>query len=165
LPRICLDLNVWCAAFIARRLGRRDTACIALTEAVRSGRSLRGPVALVVSWGMLERLRVVLARDLGFSDHDAARLAELIASYAKEGPSLTLGGVGVIPIRDTEDRHVLETAWAGGADILVTANLGDFAQEGDELIEARRIYRLSRGGRTMILTHPFEAAGWLRDEI
>jgi hypothetical protein len=48
-------------------------------------------VALVVSWGMLERLRIVLVRDLGFTDRDAGRLAELIASYAHEGPSLTLG--------------------------------------------------------------------------
>ena len=98
------------------------------------------------------------------SQHDAEGLTELIASYAKEGPSLTLGGgVGVIPIHDAEDRHVLETAWAGGADILVTANLGDFVQDADELIQAGRIYRLSRGGRPMILdlTH-IRYAGWLQ---
>ena len=122
-------------------------------------------MALVVSWGMLDRLRVVLARALGFSALDAARLPELIASYAREGPSLTLGGVGVIPIHDAEDQHVLETAWSGGADILVTANLEDFVQDGDELVQAGRTYRLSHSGRTMILAHPLEAASWLRDGI
>jgi hypothetical protein len=114
---------------------------------------------------MLERLRTVLVRDLGFSDRDAARLAELVASYAKEGPSLTLGGVGVIPIHDTEDRHVLETAWAGGADVLVTANLDDFIEDTDETVRAGRSFRLKQAGRTMIIAHPFEAAGWLRDGI
>jgi hypothetical protein len=56
LPKVCLDLNVWCGAFIARRLGREGTATIALTDAVRLGQSPRGPIALVISWGMLERL-------------------------------------------------------------------------------------------------------------
>jgi predicted nucleic acid-binding protein len=163
LPRICLDFNVWCDAFIARHLGRQDTATMALVEAVRSGRSSRGPVSLVVSWGMLERLWTVLVRDLGFSQRDAARLAELVASYAKDGPSLTVGGVGVIPIHDTEDLHVLETAWAGKADILATANLDDFIQADDELVMEGRVWRLTRGGETMILAHPFEAASWLRE--
>jgi predicted nucleic acid-binding protein len=163
--RICLDLNVWCAAFIARRLGRRDTAAMALVDGVRRGHSPRGPLSLVVSWGMLERLRAVLARDLGFSEADAARLVELVASYAREGPSLTLGGVGVIPIHDTEDRHVLETAWAGGADILVTANLQDFVQSDGEVILESRVLRLVSAGRSMILAHPFETAQWLRNGI
>ena len=162
MPRVCLDLNVWCGAFIARRLGRTDTSAIALVEAVRSGRSARGPVALVVSWGMLARLRRVLVRDLGFTDRDAARLADLIASYARDGPSLTLGGVGVIPIHDVEDQHVLETAWAGGSDLMVTANLADFIQGGDETLIEDRLYRLERGGKTVLLAHPFAAIGWLR---
>jgi hypothetical protein len=63
------------------------------------------------SWGMLERLRTILVRDLEFPGCDSARLAELMAGYPKEDPSLTLGGVGVIRIHDVEDRHVLETAW------------------------------------------------------
>ena len=161
--KICLDLNVWCGAFISRRLGRDDTATMALVETVRSGQSARGPVALVVSWGMLERLRKVLVHDLGFADDDAARLTELIASYAKEGPSLTLGGVGIIPIHDVEDRHVLETAWAGEADILVTANLADFVRAEDHTLLEGRLYQLRRGGKSMILAHPFEAVRWLRE--
>ena len=162
--KICLDLNVWCGAFISRRLGRDDTATIALVEAIRSGQSPRGPVTLNISWGMLERLRTVLVRDLRFANRDAARLAELIASYAKEGPSLTLGGLGVIPIHDVEDRHVLETAWAGVADILVTANLADFIQDDDHAVVEGRVYQLERGGKSMILAHPFDAIRWLREE-
>ena len=111
---------------------------------------------------MLERLRIVLARDLGFSERDAGRLVQLIASYAKDGPSLTLGGVGVIPIHDLEDRHVLETAWAAQADILVTANLSDFVQHDDQTVGKRSLYRLNRGGHSMIVAHPFDAIHWLR---
>jgi hypothetical protein len=114
---------------------------------------------------MLERLRTVLARDLEFSEGDAARLTELIAGYAKEGPSLTLGGVGVIPIHDGEDRHVLETAWAGRADILVTANLADFALGEAQTVIEGLMYRLPRGGRSMILSHPFESLRWLREGV
>lgn len=162
--KVCLDLNVWCGAFIAHRLGREDTATIALTDAVRGGKSPRGPIALVISWGMLERLRTVLTRDLGFMDADAIRLTELIASYAKDGPSLTLGGVGVIPIHDLEDQHVIETAWAGQADILVTANLADFSETADQAAQGRRMFELDRGGRALIVAHPFEAIRWLREE-
>ena len=160
--RLCLDLNVWCGAFIARRLGRSDTATIALAELVRLGQSPRGPLSLVVSWGMLERLSAVLVRDLGFATADAARLAELIASYAKDGPSLTLGGLGVIPVHDVEDRHVLETAWAGRADVFATANLRDFLGEESGIVRAGRVYRLRRGDRTMVMAHPFDVLHWLR---
>ncbi len=160
--RVCLDLNVWCGAFLSRQLGRDDTATLALVEAVRTGRSPRGPVALIVSWGMLDRLAQVLARDLGYTRPDADRLVTLIASYAEDGPSLALGGVGVMPIPDAEDRHVLETAWAGEADILVTANLADFIQHDDETVIDGRLYRSRRAGKTMILAHPFEAIAWLR---
>ena len=163
MTRICLDLNVWCAAYLADRAGRQDTASQTLVEAARSGQAAGELLQLVVSWGMLERLKPVLVDHLQFDPSEASALADAIAGYAHMGPSLTLGGVGVIPIQDTDDRHVLETAWAGRADILVTANLGDFVQEDDEIVLEGRIYRLSRAGETMILAHPFEAARWLRD--
>jgi hypothetical protein len=93
---------------------------------------------------------------------DAERLADLIAAYAREGPSLTLGGVGVIPIHDHEDRHVLETAWAGQADVLATANLRDFVRADSDVMLDGRAYRLTRGVRTLTVAHPFEVAQWLR---
>ena len=111
---------------------------------------------------MIERLQSVLIRDLNFSESDANLLASLVTRYARQGPSLTLGGVGVIPTLDVEDRHVLETAWAGGADVLVTANLTDFVRPTDEPIVEGRLYQSWRGGVPMMLAHPFEAARWLR---
>lgn len=164
MPRLCLDLNVWCGAFIGLRLGRTDTAAQRLTDAARTGGSPQGPVTLIVSHGMLERLTDVLATQLHFPPEEAARLCELIASYAREGPSLTLGGVGVLPIHDTEDRHVLETAWAGQADVLVTQNLADFLEPEAEALVPERIYGLRRGGTKLMLCHTFDAAAWLGGE-
>ena len=163
MSRLCLDLNVWCAAYLAARAGRRETASQSLVDAARYGQSQQGPLHLVVSWGMLDRLKLVLIDQLRFDPAEAGELIDAIASYARTGPSLTLGGVGVIPIRDAEDRHVLETAWAGGADVLVTANLVDFVSAGAEVILDGRLYRLKRGAAALILAHPFEAARWLRD--
>ncbi|MDB5499678.1 MAG: hypothetical protein JWP28_3709 [Phenylobacterium sp.] len=60
---------------------------------------------------------------------------------------------------------MLETAWAGSAEILVTAILEDFVHGQDETVYAGRAYRLRQGGHTLILTHPFEAARWLREGI
>jgi len=135
-------------------------------DAARSGQGPpREQVQLVVSWGMLERLRLVLVAQLRFNATEAAELVDAIASYALTGPSLTLGGVGVIPIHDGEDRHVLETAWAGEADALATANRGDFVQVGVEVILAGHLYRLRRGTASLILAHPFEAARWMREGI
>ena len=161
--RICLDLNVWCAAWLADRAGRRDTASQMLVEATRSGHSGQALLQLVVSWGMLERLRHVLVDQLLFERRDAGALTDAIAGYAHIGPSLTLGGVGVIPIHDLEDRHVLETAWAGRSDVLVTANLRDFVQDEDKVVLEDRIWRLTRGDADLIVMHPFEAARSLRD--
>jgi predicted nucleic acid-binding protein len=163
LTRICLDLNVWCAAFLANRVGRQGTACQTLVEVARSAQAGREPLQLVISWGMLERLKLVLVEQLQFDPAEATALADAIASYAHMGPSLTLGGVGVLPLQDGEDRHVLETAWAGNAEILVTANLEDFVHGRDEAVYAGRTYRLTQGARALILTHPFEAAHWLRE--
>jgi hypothetical protein len=112
---------------------------------------------------MLERLKSVLVQQLHFGMTEAGELVDAIANYAVAGPFLTLGGVGVIPIRDGEDRHVLETAWAGRADVLVTANLGDFISARAQVVRRDRLYRLSRGGGSILLAHPFEAARFLRE--
>lgn len=160
MTRLCLDLNIWCAAFLADRAGRRGTAAPSLVDAVRLGGR---EIQLIVSWGMLERLRLVLVEQLRFDPAMATDLVDAIAGYAQAGPSLTLGGAGVIPIHDVEDQHVLETAWAGRADFLVTANLGDFVGVGVEVIRYGRLYRLRRGMAGLILAHPFEAARWSRE--
>jgi predicted nucleic acid-binding protein len=163
LLRICLDLNIWLGALIADGLGRSGTATQSLVEAVRSGRCAQGPVALVVSWGMLNRLADVLA-EREIPRVTAIAWIETIAAYARQGPSLTLGGVGVLAVGDEEDRHVLETAFAGGADLLVTHNLEDFTRGDVDTLEAGRWYGARRGGKTLLIAHTYAAAAWLRGE-
>ncbi len=75
---------------------------------------------------MLDRLEKVLMRPpLNFSQEVATERAQLFAEYARLPGLLVVGG-GVVPIRDEEDRHVLESALAGGARYLATYNLKDF---------------------------------------
>jgi predicted nucleic acid-binding protein len=157
--RVCLDLNVWCAQLLAARAGREDTACQAIVRAVRRPDTQR-PLQLVISWGMLLRLEQVLTRKLEFPVADVAALIQLIAGYAAQGPALTLGGVGVIPIVDAEDRHVLETAWAGEADVLVSGDVSGLLTDAEVLIPDR-LAVLMRGGRRLYLVHPFAFAAWL----
>lgn len=159
--RVCLDLNIWCADLLARANGRDGTACQTLVDAVRGVGS--GPrLQLVISWGMLDRLGDVVQREFGYDPEDAERLKSLLADYAETGPGLALGGVGVIPIHDPEDRHVLETAWAGRADVLVTADFSGFAIPDAEVRVAGRTARLTRGDRRLWIVHPFDLSAWLR---
>jgi hypothetical protein len=60
---LCLNLNIWCAAFLADRKGSKGTASQTLVQIARSGRAGTMPVQLVISWGMLTRLRKVLEVD------------------------------------------------------------------------------------------------------
>ncbi len=160
---LCLDLNVWFGAILSERLGRTDTAAQVLTLAARSGVCERGSVSLVISWGILNRLRQVLA-GAGFARDDADRLIEILATIARDGPSLTLGGVGVLPLDDEEDRHVLETALAGRADMLVTHNLKDFIGRGVQTLVADRYYGVDIAGQKLLIVHTYDAAAWLRGE-
>ncbi len=66
-----------------------------------------------------------------------------------------MGGTGVIPIEDWDDRHVLETAVAGGATALVTANFRDFLVKDLRVIIPQRhgIYR--SGDRSFHLVHRY----------
>ena len=104
--RLCLDLNIWCAALLANIKGTQNSACQSIVDTVRYGRCYMGAVDLVISWGMLNRLEQVLLR-LAPLTNDASFYVDVIRSYAQLHPQLTLGGTGVIPIADTEDQHVL----------------------------------------------------------
>lgn len=165
--RICLDLNVFVASLLATERGRRDTAAQSLVESVRRGDSALGPIQLIISWGMLNRLGKVLERDLHVPHERMSLYLQAIAAYAALGPErldplLTLGGTGIIPMRDEEDRHVLETASAGGADLIVTSNLGDFAIREMEILEAGRVLAYQGRRGRVVIAHPFRAAEWLR---
>lgn len=161
--RLCLDLNIWLGAILSERLGRAGTAAGTLVEAVRSGASPRGPIALVVSWGMLNRLREVLVR-FEFGRTEADRLVQLVATIARDGPSLTLGGVGVLPMDDLEDRHVLETALAGRADLLVTHNLKDFLGKDVRVLSPGHWHGAATAEGKLLIAHTYDAAAWLRGE-
>lgn len=165
--RVCLDLNVWVADLLGARLGHTGTACQALVAAVRRGRSSLGPVQLVVSWGMLTRLREVLEDKLHVRREAADPYLAAIVGYARLGPAgdlpyVVLGGAGVMPLRDAEDAHVLDVALAAGADYLVTANFDDFVTYRTTILAPGRIAAVPDAGGRLLVAHPFDAAGWLR---
>lgn len=167
---LCLDLNVWCAAFLADRKGTTGTASQTLVDVARAGQSSGFPVQLVVSWGMLTRLRKVFELDWGVSRATVDTLTETIAGYARLGPHgmaphLTLGGTGLMPLRDEEDAHVVDTALAARAHLLVTANFDDFIGAKGQVLEAGKVAIIETATTRLVVAHPFRAAGWLREGL
>jgi len=163
--RVCLDLNIWCAAFLADKAGRSNTSAQRLVSAVRSGTSPLGSIQLIISWGMLNRLRKVFVVDWGMDTHMIDELIEAIVAYARLGaeeiqPQLTLGGTGLMPLRDTEDAHVLDTAVAGFSDMLVTANMSDFLPRHIEVLTPKFLARFSHPKKSLLIAHPFTVRDW-----
>ena len=159
--RWCLDLNVWCAAFLADIKGTQHSSCQTLVKIVREGNCDLGKVELVISLGMLNRLQSVFIR-LGVLTEDAFAHIEVIQSYANLSPILTLGGTGIIPLEDEEDRHVLETALAGKADLLITANFKDFLTKETEILILNQHYIYGLPDRKLHIVHPYLMMDWLR---
>ena len=163
--RLCLDLNVWCARFLGRSHGRTNTASYVLVEAVRNGASSLGTVQLVISWGMVNRLRNVLERDMRASPSDIDNYLAEIIDYAQlgaaAGPSLTLGGTGLLPLSDEEDAHVIDAAIAAETDILVTANIRDFLPRHVEILTPGRLARVRHVKGELLIVHPYTARDWL----
>jgi predicted nucleic acid-binding protein len=150
--RLCLD-----------RKGRNNTGSQYLVEVVRSGSSPVGSVELVISLGMLDELRSVITEHLGLSLETANDYVLAVEGYAQLGAQLTLGGTGVIPLKDTEDAHVLETAIAGRADFLVTANFKGFIVDRDTKIEIPDRYAIYySSAHSLQVVHPYLMVDWLR---
>ena len=103
------------------------------------------------------------------ADHGAARsdAGEGRADPAGDHPYLLLGGTGVLPLRDAEDRHVLEVAVAGHADVLATANLGDFTGANFEPLGnwTRALLYKPLAAPPLVIAHPDHVATWLRSGI
>jgi predicted nucleic acid-binding protein len=158
---LCLDLNIWCAALLSQKKGRSGTSSQRLVEIVRSGKSSLGEVQLIISWGMLNRLTKVLEKDLGVSSEATMIYINTIRGYAKLGVSLTLGGTGVTPIQDTEDAHVHQTALAGLANVLVTANFKDFLCNDTQLIIPQRHAIHIAPNHRFHIVHPYLMMDWL----
>jgi predicted nucleic acid-binding protein len=158
---LCLDFNIWCAALLSEKKGRSGTSSQRLVEIVREGKSSLGEVQLVISWGMLNRLTKVLEEDLAVSYEASMMYINTIRGYAKLGVSLTLGGTGVIPIQDIEDAHVLETAIAGKANVLVTANFKDFLGNDTQLIITQHHAIHIAPNHRFHIVHPYLMMDWL----
>ena len=120
---------------------------------------------------MLDRLALVFVREFGFDPTTADITTSAIGAIASLGPAgdfpyVVLGG-GVYPIRDTEDRHVLEVAVAGEADVLATANIADFDMDGVEKVaDGSRVRIYTPPGRPpLIIAHPDHVRDWLRGGV
>jgi len=113
---------------------------------------------------MLNRLQEVLLR-LQISPEYAINYIGNIRAYTSLNPSLTLGGTGVIPLQDIEDRHVLETAIAGKADFLITANFQDFQSKETQIITPFRHYLYQLPNHKIHIVHPYLMMEWIRKEI
>ena len=109
----------------------------------------------------VNRLSKVLEKDLGVSPLATMMYLNAIRGYAQLGVSLTLGGTGVIPIQDTEDAHVLETAIAGRANVLVTANFKDFLCDDTQLIIPQRHAIHIAPNHCFHIVHPYLMMDWL----
>ena len=142
--RLCLDLNVWYAAYRADSLGHEGTAAQTLVRVARLGHCALGPTQIVISWGMLDRLRTALEENLRPAPAELDAQIDNIVMFARPGaaghaPFILLGGTGLMPLRDAEDAHVLDTAVAGDAHVLATFNFKDFVSYRTRIVEPGRI--------------------------
>jgi predicted nucleic acid-binding protein len=164
---LCLDLNIWYSALLADRLDRQGTATQSLVEIAKQGVCSLGQVQLVISWGMLNRLRLALQRDSSIPQSAIDLYISAIGGYAQLGPAgggpqLSLGGTGIISLQDSEDAHVLETALAGRATVLVTANFEDFISKDTNIIVPRRHAIHFFPAHAFHIAHPYLMMEWIR---
>jgi hypothetical protein len=182
--RLCIDLNVWVNNFLAIAKNLQGTASRSIVEAVQDGRSGVGPIQLVVSHTMLSRLLTVLLRK-GATLDSATRLISLIENISRLGPCsefphVVLGG-GFISTRDAkmsvydpydhtatpppydpEDGRVIDTAIAGRADALVTADFRDFVDQHDTIIARGCVHIRHTAVGDLYIVQPKEMVAWLR---
>jgi predicted nucleic acid-binding protein len=130
--RLCLDLNIWYSDLLNKKLlNNKGSYCERLTDIIQDGYCSIGNVQLIISWGMLNSLANALGRREDITKSTIDLYINSIKTYAELGPAtqspqLTLGGTGIIPLNDNEDAHVLDTAIAGKADVVITKNFRDF---------------------------------------
>ncbi len=165
--RVCIDLNVLCAAIFADARGRTGTAAQTVLNADRRGDSALREEQLVISWPMLNTLRRVLHARFPLWPEAVEAAVSAIAGLSRtgphaDGPHLLLGG-GLLPLRDAEDAHVMEVAPAGRADLIVTNNFKDFVTYRTDVREPDRIATYSTADAQVVIAQVFTAAAWVRD--
>jgi hypothetical protein len=115
---------------------------------------------------MLERLSSVLIEQLRVPESVTKPYIQAIEEYAElgsfGGTQLTLGGTGVIALRDVEDRHVLETALAGHASALVTKNFRDFVSSDTKIIRSDFHLIYVAPYRSFHIVDPSLMMNWIR---
>jgi hypothetical protein len=187
--RLALDINVFIADILSIGQGRRNTAATLLVGAVRNGICPAGPVQLVTSLPVIENCANVLHRRLGYDAAAADDRAWILQQYALEGPfseqPYLIVGSGHIPFETEEqlrhsiadhlsrseadklfhevqdDRYVLETALAGRADILVTADVAGFAKGPAVRFQRNDVVLFPFADRTLVIAAPRFVTYWL----
>jgi predicted nucleic acid-binding protein len=165
--RVCIDLNVLCAAILADARGRNGTAAQTVLNAVRRGDSPLGEMQLVISWPMLNTLRRVLHSRFPLVPEAVEAAVSAITQLSRlgphaDGPHLLLG-VGVLPLQDAEDAHIMEVALAGRADLLITNNFKHFVSYRTDVREAERIAVHAAADAQVLIAQLFTAAKWFRE--
>jgi hypothetical protein len=187
--RLAVDINVLVADILSTRPHGRASASTRIVEAVREGRCPAGPVQLITSLPLIENFASVLQRRLGYSRAGADEKAWLLEQYTLEGPMpshphLTVGS-RYIPFETErqlrqalehqlrpenatklfneiqDDRYVLETALAGKADILVTADVGGFSKGSAIRFARNDVLLFPVAGLTLVIGTPHFASYWL----
>jgi PIN domain len=187
--RLAVDINVFVADILSTRPQGRASASTRIVEAVREGRCPAGPVQLITSLPLIENFANVLERRLGYSSASADEKAWLLEQYALEGPMpshphLTVGS-RYIPFETErqlrqaledqlrpentaklfneiqDDRYVLETALAGRAEILVTADVGGFYKGSAVRFARNDVLLFPVADQTLVIGTPHFVSCWL----
>lgn len=168
--RLMLDVNVLVSRLLALREGVSGTASSLLFDACVEGQSRLGPLAPVASLDMIGTLRRVALR-LRIPDEAVEAMVDAIEGSFVGGPGLgplhAVVGGGVMPMRDAEDRGVMEAAVAGGVELLVTDNLKDFTSPNRADLDCEAVadgvflYRNPRLPEDMVIARKDQAFRWL----
>lgn len=187
--RLAVDINVFVTDILSSRPQGRASASTRILEAVREGRCPAGPVQFVASLPMIENFADVLRRRLGYGRSEADEKAWLLEQYALDGPMPSRPyvsvGSGYIPFETEErlraaaashlrtenagklfnevqdDRYVLETALAGRADILVTADIAGFRKGSAVRFTRDDVLLFPLADRALVIGTPHFASYWL----
>ena len=150
--RIVLDVNVWVASLLSRASGRSRSAAQGLVGFALTGQAPATPLRLVVSHYMLDTLGQVLFRRL-VRPAEIDLLLDAIHLAAEVQATV---GAGVVALPDSEDARVLETAFAGRAAYLVTADMADFAESKD-LVRWDKAFCFPRAETPLVVIKPAAA--------